>query len=184
MSYNNEIAAVEKSCGITLKVVKIIAVFVKIGLVMAIVAAFLCALAATPVGEKIKLISDASYEDMTVDIHVFGIDVIGTTLTPDQVAGKEWAIGIAVSILCIIAAVLILLLLKQITNIFENILSEKTPFSDSVIKPLRISFIIITIIVLMGNGLGSAAIIGLFFWCIYTIFKYGATLQKQADETL
>ena len=71
-----------------------------------------------------------------------------------------------------------------LTSIFKSIKDSESPFSEEVIRKLRKVFILISVVMFIGEGIGNGALCAVICWCIYTIFKYGYVLQKQADETL
>lgn len=88
---------------------------------------------------------------------------------------------------CIVGAVLLgigFVLFHIMGSIFKSIRESDSPFTEAISKKLKISFIIVTAILLLFVGVFECALTALVFWCIYTIFRYGYVLQKQSDETL
>lgn len=181
---SKELAAIEKSSRVTITVLKVLSVFAKIGFVVSIVGAILCGIAYTPVGAKYLIDNGGfSYESMAMDVQIFGFDLTGY-VSQEEIAGKEALLGLAMCILCIIVTAVLIVVFKKIRNIFESIIAKGTPFENSIVESLKKVFILLTVIILLCYGITSAALIGVIFWCVYTIFLYGVSLQKQADETL
>lgn len=71
-----------------------------------------------------------------------------------------------------------------IFNIFKEIEKSETPFDEKVLKRVKVAFIAGTILSIFTASLGFAIVLGLAFWCVYNIMKYGAALQTEIDETL
>jgi len=71
-----------------------------------------------------------------------------------------------------------------IERIFKEIKESDSPFTESILKKLRMVFIIISILPLFTNGIGAAIITALICWAIYSIIDYGYALQSEVDETL
>lgn len=69
-------------------------------------------------------------------------------------------------------------------SVFKLMSKEESPFSDKVVRRILISFIIISVIVLITLGLGFGLLSCFLTWAIYTIMDYGRVLQTQSDETL
>ncbi len=70
-----------------------------------------------------------------------------------------------------------------IGKVFKDLRESYSPFVPSIIKDLKIVFIIITVISVL-NSLLIGLITGLALWCVLHIFEYGCELQKLSDETL
>ncbi|MCR5702368.1 MAG: hypothetical protein K6G76_09505 [Lachnospiraceae bacterium] len=87
---------------------------------------------------------------------------------------------ILVSVICFVVTFAI----WMISTVFDTILKEGNPFADAVVKRILISMIILTGIVGLTSGIGSAVLLGLVTWAVYTIMDYGKLLRIQSDETL
>jgi len=80
---------------------------------------------------------------------------------------------------------LITFILMNITGrMFTKLEKLETPFSTEINKDLKDSFIGITLLVLVNGGFVVAAIVGLALAVVYYLYQYGATLQKDVDETI
>lgn len=82
--------------------------------------------------------------------------------------------------MCCVVAVIFWL----VEGIFKQIKESDSPFTDAILKKLRIVFIVISILALLTNGIWAGAITALLCWAIYCIIDYGYALQLEVDETL
>ncbi|MCD2247370.1 DUF2975 domain-containing protein [Listeria marthii] len=111
---------------------------------------------------------------------------------------EEWILlGIAV-----FSSILIAWLLWTTSMIFKDLAAEFTPFSDIEVNRLRriawlllvyslvpqIVYSILHTVLIPGYsitlGLNTSFFFALIFYCLTEIFRYGASLQKESDETL
>lgn len=74
-------------------------------------------------------------------------------------------------------------LMHYISKVFRDIREGYSPFQQSIVKNMRIVFIIITMISI-NSSLLIGALIGFSLWCVVYIFQYGCELQRESDETL
>ena len=97
----------------------------------------------------------------------------------------NYALGIGLTCLfATLAVVSVVIILAFIKKIFTIIIEENSPFSERSLKTIKIGFIVITVITVLGGSLGVTVITGFILFCIYSIFEYGAALQTEIDETL
>ena len=89
-----------------------------------------------------------------------------------------------VSLFTAITAGLMALLFHVFGQVFYSILNGESPFTEAILKKLKIDFILLSAILLFSVGLGAAAVAAFLFWCLYNIFDYSCVLQHDADETL
>ncbi|MBC2124027.1 DUF2975 domain-containing protein [Listeria innocua] len=111
---------------------------------------------------------------------------------------EEWlTVGISV-----LYAILIAWMLWIASTIFKDLAAEFTPFNDVEIKRLhriaqlmlvyalgpQILYSALHTILIPGYsihlGLDMAFFFAIIFYCLTEIFRYGAALQKESDETL
>jgi hypothetical protein len=179
---NTKIERIKKSAGVTAKVLNVIKTILIVGLVLAFVGGIsvMCfrigdeGKSIEVFGKKIVVHNMVSFGDLSVEsfdfVNMFDIE------DPFLKAGVN----------CFFAAFMIVMVLVCVILIrktFTTIEKSDTPFTPEVLRRIRITGILVTIIVLSAS-IGIAAVVGLTFWCIYTIFDYGVELQKDADETL
>ncbi|MCR4895477.1 MAG: hypothetical protein K5891_01740 [Lachnospiraceae bacterium] len=81
-------------------------------------------------------------------------------------------------------SVLILVIISMFEKILKSLIAEENPFSDNIMKQVRVAFIFSTIVCALFVGVGCGLLVGLMMWCIYAILEYGAALQTEVDETL
>lgn len=74
-------------------------------------------------------------------------------------------------------------LMHYIGKVFRDIREGYSPFQQSIVKNMRIAFVIITLISLNSSFL-IGALIGFSLWCVVYVFQYGCRLQRESDETL
>ena len=97
----------------------------------------------------------------------------------------NYALGIGITCLfATLAVVCVVVILAFIKKIFTIIIEENSPFSERSLKTIKIGFIVITVITVLGGSIGVTVITGFILFCIYSIFEYGAALQTEIDETL
>lgn len=86
----------------------------------------------------------------------------------------------AAAVLTAAAAVIFWLIEK----IFKDIKESESPFTEAIIKKLRIVFIVISVCALVFYGIANGLITALLCWALYCIIDYGYALQLEVDETL
>ena len=173
---------VKKSCKVASTVAKIIRIICIVALVVCVFGVCACLGLKDQINQQYA--SNAQLAENTNLSVAYG-NVELTGLFVDMMEKGEYAEAFAicagVMVVALIFAIVVILLIEKI---FTAILKNSSPFDDVVIKAMRRAFILLTVFTLISSGLGGAVILALFFWCIYTIFQYGAELQKQSDETL
>lgn len=70
-----------------------------------------------------------------------------------------------------------------IGKVFKEIKESYSPFTSNVLKNLKVSFVLITVLSLESSLL-IGLVTGFSLWCVYRVFEYGCILQRQSDETL
>lgn len=99
---------------------------------------------------------------------------------------EQSGVAEALSIYIIVAGVEIIILaviMHFVGKIFTEIRDEDSPFRQTVLKNLRVPFVLITLVILRSSLL-IGAVAGLALYCVYEVFEYGAELQRLSDETL
>lgn len=74
-------------------------------------------------------------------------------------------------------------LLHFVSRVFKEIKESDSPFRKSILKDMRVVFILITPLVL-ESGILTGVMVGFALWCVYSVFGYGCELQQLSDETL
>lgn len=83
-----------------------------------------------------------------------------------------------------ISLLLFFIVLNLFIRILKEIQTEDSPFTAVIIKTLRTTFVVLSVLLFTLFGIIYAAIGTFLFTILYTIFAYGYELQIQADETL
>lgn len=97
--------------------------------------------------------------------------------------GYAYSIGfylVMITAYCLSACVM----LGFTRKIFSIIKEAESPFDVRVLKPLRITFIVLTVIIVFSVSNITGIVVALILWCVYNFFSYGCELQKLSDETL
>lgn len=102
----------------------------------------------------------------------------------DILLAGDYAFNIFISLLgMLVSMILLTVILYFVGKIFKAFRESYSPFMPSILKQLKVVFILI-IVISLKSSLLIGAVIGLALWCLYQIFEYGCELQKQSDETL
>ncbi|MCR5801799.1 MAG: hypothetical protein K6G57_05645 [Lachnospiraceae bacterium] len=128
------------------------------------------------IAELNKLTDGALAEDLDASV---GDLIVFTKPFPDFFS--------KVIVLCLLTAFIAActaVLFHLFGQVFGVIITEDSPFTEAVLKKLRINFIILSALILLCIGLFPALIAAFLFWCIYNILDYGCVLQTESDETL
>ncbi|MCR5686353.1 MAG: hypothetical protein K6G81_13230 [Lachnospiraceae bacterium] len=178
---NSKIANIKKVSGITAKVLNVIKVVLIVGLVMCIVGGISVMCIRSKDGNSIEIFGKtvtvhSGVELGNMQIEGFGFLEAFDIEDPFVKAGLNC---FCAAVLCALALVAVII----IRSAFTEIEKSDTPFKAEIMQKIKIAGILVTIITL-ADSVGTAAIVGLTFWCVYCIFDYGMELQKSADETL
>ena len=181
---NAKLESIKSRCKTAETIVKVLRGFVIAGAVIALICGFIiigCADTANP-----ELARQVESGNMTIDSTIsfngiFKLFIpVDDFFAPDDYAHPLGITCIVAGIVCTLVAVI----MSFIIRIFTILREENNPFSERCMKQLKISFIVITVTVLLTSSIGYGLIVGLILFCIYSIFEYGAVLQAEIDETL
>ncbi len=76
------------------------------------------------------------------------------------------------------------IILHFLRKLFALINETETPFNPSLLKPFRVCFIILTIVIVFRYSLFPGILIGGLLACLYFIYAYGCNMQEDEDQTL
>lgn len=183
---NEKLTRVKKSCRIGRTACNVLKIICLIGAIGALVGFVMVMVARGQVNTDgySSLIEDEDPEVATWEISNDDLRSVGifAELIP---ASADDLLKIAlVSLFSAVTAGLAALLFHIFGQVFYAILNGESPFTEDILKKLKIDFILISLILLFSVGLGSAVVAAFLFWCLYNIFDYGCVLQRDADETL
>ena len=177
---------VKKSCNTARKVAKGFMIFFIVCAVICIAGAGIMYGFKNDINNEIKTAMERGDESIHIDIDDFESGVFSFKVDQDKMiengtfAETMSLYVLAAAIVCVSVAVI----LGLVQKIFIVMDEEGSPFGENVLKRIKAIFIAISIIVGLEIGLGIGLLAGLLFWCLYCILDYGATLQKEIDETL
>lgn len=178
---NTELKGIEKSFKATSTFIKVIAGIATAGSIILLVGAIIMFAANKPLSQFIASMPAESVNNISGDI--FGVDFDYDLNESDLINYAGFAYG-AVMLFASAMLAITIFLLKYVQKTFDEVLANGTPFTESTIKKFKIVGIGVTVFVFVASGIGTALFVGFFAWCIYSVFLYGAKLQKLADETL
>ena len=162
-----KIAKIRNAAGITAKVLKILEIICIVAIILALVSG-ICAMI---LKNTDNLILFGNIRDENSPVR----KVLNIT-DPDVAAGLSYFIAMGI-------AALILAVIIIIRKTFLEIEKSDTPFRESILKRIRITGILLTLMA-VEYSIPMSILTGLTAWCVYCIFDYGIELQKQDDETL
>ena len=121
------------------------------------------------------------------DVSVFVSDNMGMFLgignrLVQQSDNNAIILGVYMIIIGVYMTILAVLM-HYIGEVFKDIKEGYSPFRLSIVKNMKIVFVIITLCSL-NNSLLFGALIGFSLWCVVYVFQYGCELQRESDETL
>lgn len=182
---------VKKSCRITARVAMIMEIIMLVSMVLCISSAIVCYSVRQQINSELMNAENETQElqfenikNMMNELGVGGA-LKFTVNTKQMIEDNEYAE--AASAVCVMGGIvlaMIALIFDILRRVFKLINKSETPFEETVIKKIKILFIVISVEILVMVGLGVAAVVALICWSIYNIMDYGFTLQKQIDETL
>lgn len=177
---------IKKSVNISSKIVSVIFVIMIVISALLLVCSIATFAAAEPFNEAI--ISSGMSESMDAFITKEQMNI--TSDIPalqiyfdSHQYGYAYSIGfylVMITAYCLSACVL----LGFTKNIFSIIKDAESPFDVRVLKPLRITFIVLAVIIACSVSNVFSIVVALILWCVYNFFSYGCELQKLSDETL
>ena len=180
---NKRLEDIKKRCKTSKKVLSVLQGFVIAGLVISLIAGIYMLVGESTINPQLQDAYEKGYVT-GYDIHMNGLFSGEFEFSHYY---EEGNFTFPIFVTCMIGAaycVITLVILSILKSVFSTLMTKENPFSDKIFSKIKITFIIITVSVLISIGGGCALIAGLLFWCIYSILKYGAALQTEIDETL
>ena len=178
---NKKIENIKKSAKTASQVTKVFSRICLAGAILALVSVIIVICLSKQINEAFTYVdghwvaNQAGYEQLVTmqgfsfvegfDIKNFALNVIANAFCATIVAGVAFVT------------------LNLLSKAFAAIKESDTPFTEEILGKVRIAAILSTILVALSS-IGMAVVVGLSFWCVYSIFNYGIELQKNEDETL
>ena len=172
---HTKIERIRKAAGITAKVLNVLKIVAVVTIVLCIVSGITAMVVKT----------DAPVNTVRIGNFI----LMGNISDKNSPVGKllnlqnpNIAAGLDAFVTAVMAAAMLAIVII-LRKTFLEIEKSNTPFRPEVLKRIRITGVLMTIVALCYS-VGVGAMTGLISWCIYCVFDYGIELQKNDDETL
>ncbi len=181
---NNKLEVIRNRCRISALVARILRIILEIGMIGSLVGAIACFFQRARIDQFVPAeIAAGTLREETLKL---GGPILKVVIDYNK-AFQEGNYAGPIIISCLTAAAICavwVILLTLFRKIFIDLATHETPFSDTVMRRLKMSFIIMAVLLVLFIGLGVGVIGGLLLWCIYSVLDYGKALQTEVDETL
>ncbi len=124
---------------------------------------------------------------MQADMRKLPMDALHSSIPGVQnlINQTPYSVTMALILLSVfVCAGVVAFALFELYSMFHQIEKDSTPFSETVLKKLRVSLIVICVVTGIAVGVGFGLMLGVITWAILSIMEYGMYLQTQSDETL
>lgn len=179
---NTKIEKIRKSSNAALIVTKIIRVFaVVIAVITFLAGIFFIVFRTFFNAEFARAIEEGTLAlDWETEIDITGL----VSLLTQNLGMDDMAVLLGVDMFVVgVTMVVLAVLMHFVGKVFKDIKEGYSPFQPSILKNMKVAFVIITLLSI-GNSLLIGALIGFSLWCVVCVFEYGCELQRQSDETL
>lgn len=176
-----KLAKVKKSCKTAKTVCNVFKIIVLVGAIVCIVGAVVCFCLRDTINATI--VSEAANVTFS-NIETNGIFQL--SFDPHRFV-ENGLFAQLITVYCSIGAIscfFVAFIFSKIRKIFLMIEKSESPFTENIMKELKKTFIMISVLTALFMGIGSVVIMALVFWCIYCIMDYGTAIQIEIDETL
>lgn len=183
---NEKLEVIKKRCKVTATAVKVIEIVLIVLAVLILAFSIACFVMKDSVNSAAATGSGMGY---TLDFSEFSFGdggMFSFRFDPAKYAEAGdygTASGIVLllaSWICIITIVVAAIFRRMFTSIIES----ESPFSEDVLKKMKIAFVIISLSIVCFISIVWGLVAAGLFWCLVAIFEYGVEIQKQVDETL
>ena len=181
---NQRLEEIKKRCKTSSKVIRVIQIIAIVGLIGSLVGTIWCFVMKETINTEIaKQVSNgvATIENFKIDGGMLKVAINYDEMFQRGDYATPLCINFGIATVITAITAYLLTLLKKV---FDNLIKDNNPFSDSNMKYIKTSFIVMSVILLIFAGIGAGVICGLLCWCIYSILEYGRELQVEVDETL
>lgn len=179
---------VKLSKGIS-KAMHVIKIIMIVGMIVCAVSAIICL-----IGYGLKW-PERIYElypnikDVTID---YGKEFYNITFKEKVLVGDLYEAGIlnkvmlGFSLNCVVGifqCLILFFVLKLLKPLFDSISNSESPYTYDILKKLKISFVLVTIMVFLESAFLALIVAGILA-CIYFIYAYGVKMQEDEDMML
>lgn len=181
---NLKLETIKKRCITSTKFISVLQVLAIIGIIGAIVGVIACVAMKDTINQAMA--EQIASGNATIENFEFGTGILNFKMNYEKAfESGNYADPLAIN--CVMATIITgisLFLLTAFKKMFKNLIKEENPFSDSILKSLKICSIVIIVVLGAFVGVGPAVVIGLLLWCIESVLEYGKALQTEVDEIL
>lgn len=177
---NKKLESIKKSSNVAMILARIAKIFCIVGSVICIVAGIYLIAFHDSVNEELhraEVEGKFDPDDLLLEFNQSGFYI--SYNNSDRISETVGITLIVEGIILIIFTVL----LHFVSRVFKEINESDSPFRKSVLKDMRVVFVLITLLVL-ESGVLTGVMVGFALWCVYSVFGYGCELQQLSDETL
>lgn len=181
---SKKLETIRNRCRTSSKILAVLQIMTIVGAVLALIGAIVCFTQKSMLNEHLSKAVESGL--MRIESLKMGGEHIYFLMDFEKnLAAGEYALLMAFSCLAgVILCVIVAFALGLFQNIFKNLSTETTPFSDKILGKLKVSFIVLIVALFTFAGIGPAVLGALLMWCIYSILEYGKALQSEVDEIL
>lgn len=128
-------------------------------------------------------------KDVTID---YGKEFYNITFKEKVLVGDLYEAGIlnkvmsGFSLNCVVGifqCLILFFVLKLLKPLFDSISNSESPYTYDILKKLKISFVLVTIMVFLESAFLALIVAGIL-GCIYFIYAYGVKMQEDEDMML
>lgn len=128
-------------------------------------------------------------KDVTID---YGKEFYNITFKEKVLVGDLYEAGIlnkvmlGFSLNCVVGifqCLILFFVLKLLKPLFDSISNSESPYTYDILKKLKISFVLVTIMVFLESAFLALIVAGILA-CIYFIYAYGVKMQEDEDMML
>lgn len=173
---NVKMKQIQKSSKAALVVSNISKIFMIVGFVICLASGFIVFRFRQEVNEMLANAVEQGADEGLKEVE----EIVGRAVVEKNQGAEALAVYLLVTAVALICMAVVF---HFVAKTFKNIRESYSPFQPQIVKNLKISFVLITVLALKSSLL-IGLLIGLAGWCVINIFEYGCELQKQSDETL
>lgn len=128
------------------------------------------------------------FENLDLDTKEESLMFVKSNLTIEEIYANgdldKLMYGISLKFLSsTLIMVITYIIAHYLQKIFRMLKTNESPFDENLLKPFKVLFIIITILVLIKHVI-LGILIGGVLACMYFIYAYGCRMQEDEDHTL
>lgn len=177
---NEKLESIKKSSNVAMILARIAKIICIVGAVACIVTGIGFIAFHDSVDEELSRAEaqgEFNLDELILELNMGGF--IMTYIDSDRISETIGAFLLVEGVILIIFTAL----LHFVSRVFKEIKESDSPFRKSILKDMRVVFILITLLVLQSGAL-TGVMVGFALWCIYSVFGYGCELQQLSNKTM